>query len=178
MANRQELERQARFMALMNDPTSLFPGVRTTLWPNGDNKIWFHDTKGNGSGLSVAASSGPHGFGLEIDTFSCSLPLTISGNDADWKPVKQFDAKRISVTMYRSDVKAQSYKAWHDTDSDPNADLDCFHGERYRLNYTEGRGAAKLGQPLPESFDQLSVQDANAWKRGYYAQKAGLHDKD
>jgi hypothetical protein len=105
----------AQYTRLFRNPRALFPGgpddggVHVTLWPNGVGEIWLQT--GDGLGVALRASDGPHGLGLQIRAFSGTPRLTIGHGEADadtfYREIVQFrttptaQAARMRLTRGR-----------------------------------------------------------------------------
>lgn len=104
-----------RYMELFDEPEKLFPGVKTTLFPNGDNEMWIRSPDGK-HGFSIKASLGPAGLGLTIKTFVMGNDLTVrSYNHAygDAHPTVS-DVREVNVTSYNTDPRSQAFSRWYD----------------------------------------------------------------
>lgn len=167
MANRKELERNARF-ANLRDGEEYFPGVEMTLWPNDEHGvIWVRDAKGRNAAFSIKISSGKSGLGVTIGKFAGGLPLTVSGNrHGDMEPIQSIDAYEVTVTQYFPDERSQAYKQWYGLHQSPENDTE-------RAVYNQGIADAKLDEAdhnfriFDDSYDKM-------WRAGYYAHFAGI----
>lgn len=171
MADRKKLKREAQYKSLAEDGRDYFPGCTMTLWPNGEGGvIWI----GNGRhGVSIKAGTGPRGLGVTVRRFVGGAPLTVRADHIkDGSMAPAVDADEVTITQYNPDQKSQAFKIWYGLDGSA-VDLD---DEAIKLAYKAGREAAQANKPLSEC--PLGGHDKLAFQRGYYAQLAGLHDKE
>jgi len=114
-----------RYQELYRNPYSLFPagpnseGVKTTIFPNGENEIWFQAN--DGLGIRVTAGNGPAGLGIRVQRFIAGNPLTVTDDGLTGE---------VSVCQYRQDDRSQAFKRWY-LHQETEADLEIL-GADYR----------------------------------------------
>jgi hypothetical protein len=108
-----------RYTELYHQPSSLFPGVETVVFPDGKPEIWFKTA--DGLGFRVTVSNGPHGLGIEARSFVGTPNLT---------PEDGQESFSVTATQYRQSAKAQAYKRWYRQQETPE-DL-ALLGPEYR----------------------------------------------
>lgn len=91
------------------------PGVRVTLFPNGDRELWIQGT--GAKGYRITAGEGPAGLSLHISTFVGGPPISLSGNEAvTYDTFAGPDMRHLDLCQYNSDDKSQAFKAWYQGD--------------------------------------------------------------
>lgn len=121
MSIREKILRRTKklYAALFDDPTTLFPGVETTLFPNGEREIWFRDTTSANLGLKIKVSQGPAGFGVTIERLAPTrATLNVCGEVDNGSIVPpsgfvQEDVTRLDAMFYYDDPYSQQFKRWH-----------------------------------------------------------------
>jgi hypothetical protein len=103
-----------QYSGRFENPDALFPGVKATLWPNGEQSIWFTSPEGR-EGMSITVSHGPYGLALTVKRIAFTPPLAITGNIADTGLTRYVgsDLEEVTITQYHSDEQAQQFKQWH-----------------------------------------------------------------
>jgi len=104
---------KAAYARLFDDPYSLFPGVKVTLFPNGEPEIWLD--MGEGRGFRVTAANGPAAAGITVESLHGVVPTDVAGAGADYRPEPCNDGlvrPRIEVLQYRPDPWSQAFRAW------------------------------------------------------------------
>jgi len=109
------------YIDLYHNPEALFRDVQVRLWPNGSPCIWIQDARGHG--VSLTASAGPAGFGLQIHRFVGGNPITVSGNldDEHLTGHSAGDYHTIELCQYNLDETSQAFKAWYLADASDRA---------------------------------------------------------
>lgn len=169
MADRKELKRKSLYVNLM-ETGEYFPGVKTTLFPNGEaGEIWISDGINS---VCIKASKGRAGLGLTISRHAGTAPLTVTGNlSGDYDPIPQMDAAEVSICQYRTDTRSQAFKRWYGLHEHVETDDE-------RVAYDNGRACARQEKDPEQWTKPADERVLRVWWSGYYAQIAGLHDKE
>lgn len=108
-----------RYADLYRDPGSLFQGVETLIFPNGEPEIWFRTAAGHGFRLKV--SWGPAGLAATLSRHTLTPGFTIAGNDhgSPWEPfARDPEACEVTITQYDRDDWAQAFRRWYGAPAD------------------------------------------------------------
>ncbi len=167
MANRQQLEEDARWKQLQNDRKSYFQGCNLTLFPNGEKEIWIGNEYGV---MAITATGGPKGISIQIHRSVGSELLTV---DCDHKDGIPHDTDYVTITQYRPDPASQAFKQWYGLRGWMK------ENQQHRAAYEEGKEFAKLDNvELTDEFIRLTTgtdeTSQKAFRAGYWAHKAGI----
>jgi hypothetical protein len=99
---------KAAYQELFEDPTSMFEGVKVTLFPNGEPEIWLQSADGR-HGVKIHASRGDAGFGVSVESFVGTKPITTF---AGVTKGEGRDADRVEMVQYDSTPYAAAFRAW------------------------------------------------------------------
>lgn len=109
------------YEGLFDDPTTLFPGCKVVLYPNGQPEIWIEPTGGSGYGFKITAGNGPAGVSVRVDPMGIGGPaMHLHGNlEGDWAvyPPKGTEApafRTADFVRYHNTDYARAHKAWYE----------------------------------------------------------------
>ena len=163
MADRKKLKRRAQFVKL--GETNQYNGVRTTLFPNGEEgEIWVSDGP---LGVAVKISKGSRGLSVTVRNFASGMPLSCNGEDS----------REFTVVQYHFDHKAQAFKLWYELDAVSPLDSELTPKqaakvkEMYELGKTHAIQRGEGGMPTKAHRTKMFQ---SAYERGFWAQQAGL----
>jgi hypothetical protein len=113
MRIRRTRRTKVAYARLFDDPYSLFPGVKVTLFPNGEPEIWL-DMGGN-RGFRITAADGPAAAAVTVESLHGVVPTDVAGAGADYRPQPCNDGlvrPRVEVLQYKPDDWSQTFRAW------------------------------------------------------------------